>query len=119
MPWAALACSWTRSTKASRELGVSGTPWSGQVVNCSCFTLRAGCWAAWGWGSRGLRCFSSPLNPGPLQPSLPSSERGQAGPPHIQSCPWDDQTEGIPPLEVTAWEGEWGAGVWGEAGALS
>lgn len=41
----ALACSRTRSVKASREPGPSGTLWSAQVVNCSCFTLRCCGWA--------------------------------------------------------------------------
>lgn len=45
MPWVALACSRTSSTKASREPGASGMLWSGQVVNCSCFTLRHCGWA--------------------------------------------------------------------------
>lgn len=77
-PTVALACSRTSSTKASRELGASGTLWSGQVVNCSCFTLRCRCWAAWGGAGQG-----SSLSPCPA-----TRPRGQAGPCPPGLLPW-------------------------------
>lgn len=76
-PVAALACSRTSSTKASRELGASGTLWSGQVVNCSCFTVRGHRWAAWGGAGR----ESS------LSPHLPPDPAGGLGPPTPGTLP--------------------------------
>ena len=106
-PTAALACSRASSTKASRELGASGTLWSGQVVNCSCFTLRSCCWAAWGWGGGPLSALILPPDPaGGLRhpaprmlPSPPPASRGV--------CPLGVPRQGAPlPQEVTAREAD-------------
>lgn len=71
-PTVALACSWTSSTKASRELGASGTLWSGQVVNYSCFTRCGHCWAAWGRGRGPHSVLVLPPDPaGRLDPHPP------------------------------------------------
>lgn len=109
-PTVALACSRTSSTKASRELGASGTLWSGQVVNCSCFTLRCRCWAAWGGGrGRGPRS-ALVLPPGPA---------GRLAPVPRGCCPGSSSLQrvclpGVPRQGGTAAPGGHGpGGRWG------
>lgn len=107
-PTVALACSRTSSTKASRELGASGTLWSGQVVNCSCFTLRCRCWAAWGGGGAGvlaqpLSCHQAPRAGWPLPPGVAALAPPASSESACRGCPG----RGAPlPQEVTAQEAD-------------